>query len=86
MEKTDKITTEQAIEFLGIKKSEYYARLKKLNLKLTHENGKNYLLRKQIKLLKSTDGECNSLSHFSDEQIALLAKIINEESAKRIGF
>jgi hypothetical protein len=28
----------------------------------------------------------SNLSDFSDEQIAFLAKIINEESAKRIGF
>lgn len=28
----------------------------------------------------------SNLSHFSDDQIAFLAKIINEESAKRIGF
>jgi hypothetical protein len=27
-----------------------------------------------------------NLSDFSDDQIAFLAKIINEESAKRIGF
>jgi hypothetical protein len=28
----------------------------------------------------------SNLSAFSDEQISFLAKIINEESAKRIGF
>lgn len=43
---------EKAMELLGIEKSQYYARLKKLGIKAKRENGKAYLDDEQMKLLQ----------------------------------
>lgn len=58
----EKITPEKAMELLGIKKTQYYARVKKLDLKLKRENGKAYLNAEQMELLRSLGDESSSLA------------------------
>jgi hypothetical protein len=58
----DRITPEKAMELLGIKKSQYYARVKKLDLKLKRENGKAYLSEEQMQLLRSIGEESSNLA------------------------
>ncbi len=58
----DRITPETAMELLGIRKSQYYARIKKLDLKLKRENGKAYLNAEQMELLRSLGDESSSLA------------------------
>lgn len=50
------------MELLGIKKTQYYARVKKLDLKLKRENGKAYLNAEQMELLRSLGDESSSLA------------------------
>jgi len=58
----DKITPEKAMEILGIKKSQYYARVKNLGLKLNRENGKAYLSPEQLESLRGFGEESSSLA------------------------
>lgn len=57
-----RITPEIAMELLGIKKSQYYARVKKLDLKLKRENGKAYLSNDQLEMLRSLETESSGLA------------------------
>ena len=58
----DKITPEKAMEILGIKKSQYYARIKSLGLKLSRENGKAYLSNEQLESLRGFGEESSGLA------------------------
>ena len=71
----DRITPEKAMELLGIKKSQYYARIKKLDLKLKRDNGKAYLDEKQIAELRSIGEESSSLAVAEEVEIISLENL-----------
>lgn len=51
-EENEQISPETAMEILGIKKTQYYARLNKLGIKPTRKNGKAYLTNDQLEQLR----------------------------------
>jgi hypothetical protein len=51
-EENERISPERAMEMLGIKKTQYYARLNQLGIKPIRKNGKAYLTNDQIEQLR----------------------------------
>jgi hypothetical protein len=52
-EENDRISPETVMETLGIKKTQYYARLNKLGIKPIRKNGKAYLTSDQLEQLRN---------------------------------
>lgn len=75
----DRITPEKAMELLGIKKSQYYARVKKLDLKLKRDNGKAYLDEKQIAELRSYREPENAIATIDNQVEISLDNLPNQE-------